>query len=114
MSTYAQTVKTEAARRIGDIDTQIAALELRISQAAEQRKTLLEKYTAEYKDVVAVEVQLTIYRAQVAALEAEKKLLARKEFVRTLPNTNIELLKIIAMQNERIIDLLETLAKRPR
>lgn len=112
MTVYGQTIKTETGRRVAAIDTEIAAIQSRIDQALEVRRGLLERFTPDHRNVKAVDERLAELRTAMLVLETQKKALAGKEFARTLPNSNIELLKIIALQNERIIDLLEQLVKR--
>lgn len=107
-----QTVKTEASRKIVDIDVEIARLQFQISEVKENRDKLLVRYTSDYKDVRVLDAQLSELQTQLLALETEKKTLATKELAQKLPNSQIELLKVIALQNERIIALLEQLVKR--
>ena len=112
VSAYGQTIKTDAGRRVAGIDTEIAVLQSQIAKASDARQRLLATYSSTYPPAVAVEAQLVELRQAMRALETEKKSWANKKPARPLPNTNVELLRILALQNERIIDLLEKLIKR--
>ena len=113
LATHAQSIKTEDGRRVAAIDEKISAVQSKIDEAQKKIDELLVRYTPEYKEIVAIKAVIADLQQAVLKLETEKKVLATKELVRKLPNTDVELLKVIVLQNERIITLLEELVKHP-
>lgn len=103
ISAYTQTIKTEAAYKITALDTKIAKVQTLIEQVNNSIKLLSDKYTPGYKEIVAAKAQLAELEGIRLKLEAEKALLATQPLVMKLPNTNVELLKVIALQNENWI-----------
>lgn len=107
----AQTVKTAEARKLDDLEKLIVQKEKEIESEQAFLAELSAKYSPEYFKVMQTKAKITVLQKALAALYDERKLLLTKELVRKLPNNQIELLKIIIEQNERIIYLLEKLQK---
>lgn len=102
-----QTLKTDEGRRLKIVERQVVILESELSNKNAELKVLLKKYSPDYFGVHAVKESIEIIEKSLASYYAEKKELLTKKLVVTLPNTQTELLKILILQNEKIIELLE-------
>ena len=115
VSANAQIIKTDDGRRIRDFEISIQSVQSKIDDASKRLEELSIKYSPEYRGVIAIKELITELQQQKASLEAAKTtFIATHVLTKHLPNTNVELLKVIAVQNERIIDLLEQLVRRPQ
>jgi hypothetical protein len=108
--TNAQTVKTEPARRLAVVESEINSIQSQIENVSKVLERSKVRYTEQHPDVRAAEAVLAELHVSLLKLETERKKLNIKELVRSLPKTDVELLKVIVLQNERILDLLEQLA----
>ena len=102
-------IKTTDGKRLEEVEKQIVATEERIKLVEAQLTELRKRYNDEWKDNQTVIAELNTLNGVLLKLNLEKKQLLNKQFVKTLPNNQIELLKMIVIQNERIIELLEKL-----
>ncbi len=109
---HSQIIKTEAGRRLTVVETKIAILQAEIDQKTQRRQELLVMFTTEHLSVKKVDAELAELNDTLRKLESEKKELKDKGQLIKLPNTNVELLKVIALQNEQIIELLQQLARQ--
>ena len=114
IAAHAQTIKTEAGRRMSAIEIETTTVQSRIDKITNLIKKLGIEFTSESPEIIEAKEVLAEWQKLLLKLESEKKSLATKEFIKRLPNTNVELLKVIALQNERIIDLLEQIVRRPQ
>ena len=109
----AQTVKTTEGKRLAELEKEIAAISAERDAASNNLAELLVKYSTEHIKVKELKAQLEKLNETLLPLELERKGLLKKQLVTNLPNNNIELLKMIVIQNERIIELLENLTLKP-
>ena len=105
----AQTIKSEEGHRMFRLEKRIAAVQAVVNALKEKREGLLEKYSPEYREVVAVDSSLAELNAIIAKLEAARRELSKKPLTIALPSNEVALLKMLLLQNERIIELLEGL-----
>lgn len=103
----AQTLKTEAGKRLKEIEPLIVQSETQIKAKEVALKGLLAKYSSEYFEVKATEAEISKLNEILLSLQSEKKQLLAQKLIKDLPNNQIELLKLIIIQNEKIIELLE-------
>lgn len=108
----AQTTPDEIRQRLKDIDVEVSKLENEIKAAKSDLSKLLVKYTNEYSEVKKLQNDVKALENRLIELNFEKKNLMQKEFIRMLPNNEIQLLKMIVIQNQKIIELLENIARR--
>ncbi|MCU0240524.1 MAG: hypothetical protein MUC29_13875 [Pyrinomonadaceae bacterium] len=106
----AQSIKTDEARQLKKLEKTIRIYEIQFESAKNEldRKSSRE-YSGVYSESDRQSVRNTIseYEKKLAELYLQRKQLLAKQMTRTLPNTQIELLKLLILQNEKIIDLLE-------
>lgn len=106
----AQTIKTVEARQLEDVDTRIKQTQKEADQTAALLETATNKYSDEYREqfpaLVKIKNDLKVLNERLTSLFAERKRLAEKKLTMPLPNNQIELLKILILQNERLLDLL--------
>lgn len=95
------------AKRLKEVEAKIQELQLQIIPELTTLRSLQVKYTSDYILVKEQKQKVEALEAELSPLFAERKLLQEKIFVENLPNSQIELLKIIVVQNRRIIELLE-------
>ena len=107
----AQTIKTTDGKKLDEVKKQIENTQTKLSEIEEERKKLLITYSSEYPKVKQLNAQIDVLKGVLAGLIQTRNELERKVLVKTLPNNNVELLKIIIEQNERIIELLEKLGR---
>lgn len=108
----AQTKKPDDEQRLKTVEAEIIQLEQEIKLVSADLSALLVKYTREYPAARKIQSELTTLEEKLFALNLEKKNLLQKEFARTLPNNDILLLKMIVIQNEKIIELLKKMVNR--
>ena len=94
------------------LEKRIAAVQAVVNALKEKREGLLEKYSPEYREVVAVDDSLAEFNAAIAKLEAARRELSKKPLTIALPSNEVALLKMLLLQNERIIELLEGLSSK--
>ena len=108
--TSAQTIKTVEARQLEDIDTRIKQTQKEADQTATLLEAVTKKYSDEYRETVPALVKIKneykVLNERLTSLFAERKRLAEKKLTMALPNNQIDLLKILILQNERLLDLL--------
>jgi len=108
----AQSIKTDEARKLKQVEALIIKTETALKEADESLKKLQVSYSEEYPKIKQIKLEIAALDEALVKLYAERKELQSKQMVRNLPNNQIELLKILIQQNERIIDLLETSQKQ--
>ncbi|MBX7170145.1 MAG: hypothetical protein K1X72_04255 [Pyrinomonadaceae bacterium] len=102
----AQSIKTEEARQLKKVERLIKNQESLLEfENKELKRMSSDIYSESQRD--QIRKNISSYEKNLATLYEQRKMLLTKEMSRTLPNTQIELLKIIILQNEKIIDLLE-------
>lgn len=109
----AQTIKTTEGKRLAELEKQIAAISAERDAASKNAAELLVKYSADYFKVKELKTKIDKLNEVLLPLELERKELIKKKLIANLPNNQIELLKMIVIQNERIIELLENLPLKP-
>ena len=97
--------------KIKMLDVSINQIKSEINQETDKKNNLLKQYQSRHPDVVEIDSKIDSLRFQLASLEKQKNDLLLAEWLKNLPNNQIELLKIIITQNAKIIDLLEKLQK---
>ena len=102
-------LKTEAGKRFDLVENSIKNTQLVIDDTSKSLDEARTKYPPEHPLVMMLQKKLTELRQTLVTLETEKKGLLTKELVKTLPNSQVELLKMIILQNDKIIGLLEQL-----
>lgn len=110
----AQTIMTPEARRLSDVELRIKSFKFSIALTEKDIARWSKVYNVDSEQIADSKATLIELQSLLAAAEAEKKELSQKEQKRNIPTTAIELQKIIVLQNERITDLLEILARRPK
>jgi len=105
----AQSVKTDEVRQLTELSKEITIAEKQVIDVGAEIAALLIQFTPEYSGVVSKKERLKELNGVLAALKSEKDALLRQAQIKALPTTAPALLKLIVMQNERIIDLLERL-----
>ncbi|HRH40386.1 MAG TPA: hypothetical protein PKY82_01990 [Pyrinomonadaceae bacterium] len=105
----AQTIKTDEARQLKRLEKQISYYEGLLDSAKDRLSRMNSDVSSTYTeaDKNNVKEQISSLEKNLGTYYQERKTLLTKEMTRTLPNTQIELLKLIILQNEKIIDLLE-------
>lgn len=112
LATNAQ-VKTSDAKRLETVEAQIIKLESERQTTQIKLDQLRTRYNDDWKENQALIAQIAKIDESLVPLYLEKKALLKKELIKKLPNNDTELLKMIIIQNERIIELLEKMtAKR--
>ena len=111
VSASAQSVKTDDGKHLKEVESLIIQTEKQIKEKDIYLSDLLVKFTSDFIRVKEVRSEISKLNEQLTSLNLEKKELISKQLIKTLPNSQIELLKIIIVQNDKIIDLLEKLQK---
>jgi len=106
-----QSIKTDEAKRLEIVENLIADAETTLEESNKALEKLRGTYSSEYPKVKEYETKIKGLKENLGRLYEERKKLLTKQMIRNLPNNQIELLKIIIQQNERIIELLESKQK---
>jgi septal ring factor EnvC (AmiA/AmiB activator) len=104
-----QTIKTDAGKQLDVVENRIKYYQREIDETSKSLDEAKTKLSPEHPFVMALQKNLTELRQTLVTQETEKKGLLTQELVKTLPNSQVELLKMIILQNEKIIGLLEQL-----
>lgn len=102
-------VKTETGKRLDEVDKQIKSLESRVSETEKEITVLQEKYSDDYVGIKNKRFELSKLQSNLLSLQTERKSLLQTKLTTSLPNNQVELLKMIVTQNEKIIELLQSL-----
>ena len=108
---FAQTIKTPDARRLEAVEIEIAKTQKQFDVADKKLRELLVIYTEDHPTVKSQKDVVAAITAKLTPLTVARTNLLLKSLKTELPNTQIELMKILIMQNERILDLLTDQAK---
>lgn len=107
LSISAQTVPSKSGKELKDIDAQITTVESQIKTQLAKKAQLLIRYSEDYKGIVEINAAISKLNEILSALQLKRRQLLEMKLIEELPNNNIQLLKMIIVQNERIIELLE-------
>lgn len=102
----AQDLKTDEGKRLKEVESRIFKIPVEMREIEAEISKLLVNFRPEYIEVVKRKVELAKLNEILIGLNLERKELLTKQLVKTLPNNDTALLKLIVMQNEKIIDLL--------
>lgn len=102
-------IPNKNAVRLKTVEKLIAQIENLIKNEEDGMTVLLVKYNADSPEIKTKQNRINSLQKNLAHLEIEKKKLLDSKLTDTLSNNQIELLKILIVQNSRIIDLLEKL-----
>ena len=109
----AQIVKTPAARELAHTETLITSMQKEVVEAQKLHDELLQKYSPEYVRVKQLEERLVGLNQMKSVIEERRKVLRTQPLKVAIPTTDQGLLRILVMQNEQVIDLLERLVSNP-
>lgn len=105
--TSAQTIKTFAGEQVQILDERIAEIQQTITDKKDRRRSLEKRYSSEYIEVKQINSEIEKLEISLQNITEERENLSKQKLTKPLPNNQIELLKIIIQQNQRIIELLE-------
>ena len=112
VGTNAQTVKTQDGYRLNDVEKQIKETRNNISETNKNLNNLLKEYSEGAPEIKATQTKISELNKSLTDLIKERDDLLKKVLSKPIPNNDTELLKLIAQQNERIIELLERLVNK--
>ncbi len=104
----AQTIKTSDARKLEDVETSIIQTQKQIDEVTSALNAVLVKYTEDRPEVKKIRDRVERLNEHLTTLNVERVRLMAQKLTMPLPTNQIELLKILILQNERILDLLNT------
>lgn len=109
--TFAATAQKRISKNedLKNLNIEITKLEQNIAEKKAQKTALEVKFTAEDSKIRDIESELKQLTLRLYSLNEQKRQILVKERAKNLPTSQTELLKLIVLQNDRIIELLEKL-----
>ena len=95
--------------RLAEIKNQIDKIESQIKEKEAKIVDLQARYTDEYQPIKQLKSEIVVLSLMLVPLKDEQLRMLVLEGNAPLPNNQIELLKILIIQNEKIINLLQKL-----